>query len=146
MDAGNPITMLVPLAGIGAILAAVWLTGGVRRARLDPPLVLRRLAEDLPGFAAADLTIDPTGATAIAATRGNAAVAVVFVAGDKAVVRPLAARDIRSVALRPAPTGMRLVIDTRDFTHGRFELLLPAEDAERWRARLARRPAGDRAA
>ena len=146
MDAGNPITILIPLAGIGAILAAVWLTGGARRARLDRALVLRRLAEDLPGFVAAEMAIDAAHATAIAAMAGNAAVALVFVAGNKAVVRPLAARDIRSVALQPAQGGVRLAIDTGAFTHGRFELLLPADEAERWRAGLSCLPAAERAA
>ncbi len=138
MDPGNPITMVIPLAGIAAILTVVWLTGGARRARLDRALVLRRLTEDLPGFAASEMTIDAEGATALAAMPREAAMALVFVAGDKTVVRPLAAGDIRDVALRPAPDGVRLVIDTRDFTHRRFDLLLSASEAERWRALLSR--------
>ncbi len=141
MDPSHPITLLIPLAGIAAILAAVWLAGGARRARLDRALVLRRLAEDLPGFAGAELAVDAEGVTAVAAMPGDVATALVFTAGDRAVVRPLAARDIRSLGLRAVPGGMRLVIDTHDFTHGRFDLLLTADAAERWHARLSRLPA-----
>lgn len=146
MDPGNPITMLIPLAGIAAILVAVWLTGGARRARLDRALVLRRLGEDLPGFAAAEVVIDAAGATAIAAMPGDASFALAFAAGDRVVMRPLAARDVGAVSLQPAQSGMRLVIDTGDFTHSRFELSLPADEAERWRARLSRLPAAECAA
>jgi hypothetical protein len=32
---------------------------------------------------------------------------------------------------------MRLIIDTDDFTHGRFALLLPYAAAAQWRARLS---------
>ncbi|HEX7967781.1 MAG TPA: hypothetical protein VF502_06150 [Stellaceae bacterium] len=127
-------------------MVAVWLTGGARRTRLDHTLVLRRLREDLPGFDGAEVVIDAAGATAIVAMAGDATFALAFTAGDKVVVRPLAARDIRTLSLQPAPSGMRLVIDTGDFTHGRFELSLPTDEAERWRARLSQLPAAGRAA
>jgi hypothetical protein len=104
LDPKNPITLLIPLIGIALILLAVWVAGGTRRARLGRALVLRRLADDLPGFAA----------------------------GVKVVVRPFAARDGRRITL----SGDGLVIDTGDFTRGRFVLALPGE-AERWLARLA---------
>jgi len=57
LDPKDPITLLIPLIGIALILLAVWLAGGTRRTRLDRALVLRRLAEDLPGFAAAEIVI-----------------------------------------------------------------------------------------
>ena len=131
----NPIVMLIPLGGIALILLAVWLTGGARRARLDRALVLRRLDEDLPDFAAAEVSIDADGATAIAAAR-DGALALVFAAGDKVAVRPLAPRDIRRVAQETVGDAVRLVLDTGDFTHGRFALRLPVAEAARWQARL----------
>jgi hypothetical protein len=132
LDPKDPITLLIPLIGIALILLAVWLAGGTRRARLDRALVLRRLAEDLPGFAAAEIVIDAAAANAIAASADGRDFAIVFAAGDKVVVRPIAARDGRRITL----SGDSLVIDTGDFTRGRFVLALPGE-AERWLARLA---------
>jgi hypothetical protein len=132
LDPKNPITLLIPLIGIALILLAVWLTAGTRRARLDRALVLRRLAEDLPGFAAAEIVIDAPAANALAASADGRSFAIVFAAGDKVVVRSLARRDWRSITV----SGDGLVIDTGDFTHGRFALALPGE-AERWMARLA---------
>lgn len=129
LDPKSPITLLVPLIGIALILAAVWLTGGTRRARLDRALVLRRLAEDLPGFTPGEMAIDEKGRGAIVA--GTPGFAVAFAAGDKVVVRPLAANDVRRVLA----SGRRLAIDTGDFTHGHFDLTL-AEAAEPWAWRL----------
>jgi hypothetical protein len=134
MDPNNPVTLLIPLIGIALILAAVWLTGGARRARLDRALVLRRLAEDLPGFVAGEIVIDAEGAQALVAAVDGASHAVLFAAGDKVVVRRLARGDLRRVAAERD----RLTIDTGDFTHGRFALSLPGE-AARWAALLARR-------
>ncbi|HKW52054.1 MAG TPA: hypothetical protein VJO12_00060 [Stellaceae bacterium] len=131
----NPITMLIPLGGIALILVAVWLTGGARQARLDRALVLRRLDEDLPDFAATEMRIDADAATAIARA-DDGALALIFVAGDKVVVRPLAAHDIRRVAEEKLDGDVRLVIDTGDFTHGRVALRLPGAEAARWQARL----------
>jgi hypothetical protein len=132
LDPNYPITLLIPLLGIALILLAVWLTGGTRRARLDRDLVLRRLEEDLPGFAAAEIVIDAPAASAIAASADGRHFALVFAAGDKVVVRALAPPDWRRVTV----SGDGLVIDTGDFAHGRFVLALPNE-AERWMARLA---------
>jgi len=132
----NPVAMLIPLGGIALILAVVWLIGGARRARLDRALVLRRLDEDLPGFAAAEVSIDGDAAAAIAATADGASLALIFAAGDKVVVRPLVPRDIKRVAQQPMRDGVRLVIETGDFTHGRFELRLSSAEAARWQARL----------
>jgi hypothetical protein len=131
MDPKNPLTLLVPLVGIALILAAVWLTGGARRVVLDRALVLRRLAEDLPDFVAGEMAIDVERAQALVAAADGGNHAVVFVAGDKVVVRALDRRALRRVAVERD----ELVIDTDDFTHGRFALALPGE-ATRWAARL----------
>lgn len=131
MDPKNPVSLLVPLLGIALILLAVWLTGGARRARLDRALVLARLGEDLPRFSASEMAIAADAATAI--VRGvRGALALVFVAGDKVVVRALERDAVRRVAV----AGDRLMIDTGDFTHGRFALALPGE-AARWALLLA---------
>jgi hypothetical protein len=143
MDPTNPVTMLIPLGGIALILLAVWLTSGARHTRLDRALVLRRLDEDLPGFAAAEVSIDADGATAIAATADGVSLAVIFVAGDKVVVRSVAPRDVRRFSRQPMRDGERLIIDTGDFTHGRVTLRLSAAEAAQWQARL---PAPARAA
>ena len=135
MSPMNPITLLIPLGGIALILLAVWLAGGARRARLDRALVLRRLDEDLPDFAATEICIDADAATAIAAA-GDGALALIFVAGDKVVVQRLTARDIRRVAQDRSGDDARLVIDTGEFTHSRVALKLSAAEAARWRARL----------
>src|SRR5690348_13366436 len=97
MSLSNPITLLIPLGGIALILVAVWLTGGARRARLDRALVLRRLDEDLPDFAATEISIGADAATAIALA-DDGALALIFIAGDRVVVRPLPAHDIGRVA------------------------------------------------
>jgi hypothetical protein len=131
MDLKNPLTLLVPLIGIALILMAVWLTGGARRALLDRALVLRRLAEDLPDFVAGEMAIDSDRAQALVAAADGANHAVVFVAGDKVVVRPLERRALRRVAVERD----ELVIETDDFAHGCFALALPGE-AARWAARL----------
>ena len=135
MNPMNPIALMIPLGGIALILAAVWLTGGARRARLDRALVLRRLDEDLPDFAVTETSIDAEAAAALAMADGGT-LALIFVAGDKVVVRPLLAHDIRQVALEGSGGNVRLVIDTGEFTHGRVALLLSAAEAARWQARL----------
>jgi hypothetical protein len=134
MDATNPLAALVPLIGIALILLAVRLTGGARRVRLDRALVLRRLAEDLPDFAAGEMVIGDDAATALVGSADGTSCAVLFAAGDRVVVRLLGRGDVRRVGVEAG----RLVIDTGDFTHGRFELAL-AGAAERWAARLAPR-------
>ncbi|HXY99109.1 MAG TPA: hypothetical protein VEI03_03850 [Stellaceae bacterium] len=131
MDPKNPLSLLVPLIGIALILAAVWLTGGARRARLDRALVLARLGEDLPDFAAAEIAVDADAAAALAAA-ADGTLALVFAAGDKVVVRALDRRELRRVDV----AGERLEIDTGDFTHGRFALALPGAAAA-WARRLA---------
>jgi hypothetical protein len=136
MNPLSPIAMLIPLGGIALIMLAVWLTGGARRVRLDRALVLRRLDEDMPDFVAAEISIDADAATAIAATADGGLLAVVFAAGDKVAVRPLSPLDIRRLLAQPAPEGVRLVIETGDFTRGRFALRLSAAEAARWQARL----------
>ena len=135
MSLGHPITLLIPLGGIALILMAVWLTGGARRARLDRALVLRRLDEDLPDFAATEICVAADAAAAIAADH-DGALALIFVAGDKVVVRALTAHDIRRVAQESAGDDARLVIDTGEFSHGRVVLRLAAAEAVRWQARL----------
>ena len=136
MNPMNPIVLMIPLGGIALILAAVWLTGGARRARLDRALVLRRLDEDLPDFAVAETSIDADAATALAMA-DDGTLALIFVAGDKVVVRPLAPRDIQRVAQERSGDDVRLVIETGDFTHGRVALRLSAAEAARWQARLS---------
>ena len=131
MDPNNPVSLLIPLIGIALILAAVWLTGGARRARLDRALVLRRLGEDLPEFIAGEMVIDADAATALAAG-ADGAFALLFAAGDKVVVRALSRAELRRVSV----AGDRLEIDTGAFTHGRFALALPGE-AARWARRLS---------
>jgi hypothetical protein len=135
MSLSHPITLLIPLGGIALILMAVWLTGGARRARLDRALALRRLDEDLPDFAVAEMSIDRDGVTALALA-DDRALALIFVAGGKAVVRPLAAQDIRRVAQEGSGDEVRLVIETAEFTRGRVALRLSAAEAARWQARL----------
>jgi hypothetical protein len=135
MNPTSTIAMLIPLGGIALILVSVWLTGGARRTQLDQPLVLRRLDEDLPDFAAATIDIDADAATAIAASTDGRSLALIFAAGDKVVVRPLGRHDIRQIAQEPQGDRMRLIIDTDDFTHGRFALLLSYAEAAQWRAR-----------
>ena len=131
MDPQNPLSLLVPLIGIALILAAVWLTGGARRARLDRALVLARLGEDLSDFVAGEIAIDADAAVALAAGM-DGTLALVFAAGDKVVVRALEQGEVRRVSV----AGDRLLIDTGAFAHGRFALALPGA-ASRWARRLA---------
>lgn len=131
MDPANPVTLLVPLIGIALILAAVWLTGGARRALLDRALVLRRLGEDLPEFTANEIVIDRDGGAALA-QGADGSVALAFAAGDKVVVRALTRAELRRVEV----AGDRLTLDTAAFTHPRVTLALPGAAAA-WARRLA---------
>lgn len=131
MDPKNPVSLLIPLIGITLILAAVWLTGGNRRARLDRALVLRRLGEDLPGFEPGEIAIAADGGKALVRSADGAAHAVLFAAGDRIAVRRLEPRAF-SVSLERDD----LSIDTGDFTHRRFVLSLPGA-AARWARLLA---------
>lgn len=132
MDPQNPITLLLPLLGILLILGAVWLTGGSAEARIDRELLRRRLAEDLPDFAAAEMAIADDGRAAIAAESHGPALAIAFVVGDKIAVRRLGPGEAHGVTL----DGDRLLIVTGDFTHGSFALSLPGA-AEHWAGRAA---------
>ena len=135
MDPKNPVSLLIPLLGIALILAAVWFTGGARRARHDRALVLRRLGEDLPGFEPGEIAIAADAGQALVRSADGAAHAVLFAAGDRVAVRRLERRGMRVSAERDD-----LSIETGDFTHGRFVLSLPGE-AARWARLLA--PAED---
>jgi hypothetical protein len=129
MDPTNPLSLLVPLIGIALILTAVWLTGAAP-ARLDRALVLKRLGEDLPDVVADEIAIGADRRTALAAA-ADGSVVVVFAAGDRVVVRPLARGEVRRVGV----DGDRLTIETDGFTHGRFALALPGV-APHWARRL----------
>src|SRR5579863_5106395 len=146
MDPTNPVTLLIPLIGIALVLGAVWLAGGTRPFRLDPATARRRLAEDAPGFTAAELALDEDGAGAIAAASDGPQLALLFVAGDKVGVRVLAAGDVRGIERQPAASGERLSIATSDFALGRFALRLPADAAALWSGRLTRLIAAARGA
>lgn len=137
MDPNNPVTLLLPVAGILFILLAVWLTGGARPAQLDDTLVRDRITEDLSGASIRELAIGIDRRTALATLDGGAALAAAFVAGDKVAVRRLAPGDVRDVTLEPRGAKTVLVIDTGDFTHRWLRLALPATEAARWEARVA---------
>ncbi len=134
MDPSQPITLLVPLAGIALILAAVWLTGGSQGARLDGGLMRRRLAEDAPQFVPSEIVLAADGAAGLAADADGTSLMLVFIAGDKVVTRRLGRGEVRQAG---ATQGV-LTIDTGDFAHRRFALDLGADAAERWAGRLAR--------
>jgi hypothetical protein len=129
MDPTNPLSLLIPLIGIALILTAVWLTGAPP-VRLDRALVLARLGEDLPDFVASEIVIDADRTAALAAG-GDAALVLLFAAGDRVVVRPLERGEVRRVGV----DGDRLTIDTDAFTRRRFALTLPGA-ALRWAQRL----------
>jgi hypothetical protein len=129
--------MLVPLAGILLILLAVWLTGGAQPVVLDEALVARRIAEDLGGATADDVTLAADRSAALATLAAGASVAVAFRAGDKIAVRRLAPGEVRRVAVEPRGGMALIAIDTGDFARRRVELRLPATEAARWETRIA---------
>ncbi len=124
MNPADPLSFVVPLAGITLVLLAVWLTGGRRRLRLDEGLAARRLAEDLPGFQPQAMLVDRDGHAVLA--RGTDGFAVVFAAGARAAVRRIGALQGLEI------DGGQLTLATGDFTHPRFVLTADAAAAAEW--------------
>jgi hypothetical protein len=132
----DPLAFALPVAGIGLILAVVWLTGGYRTVRLDEALVRRRLAEDQPGFEPAAIALDRGGAAALAAGADGRRFALAFAVGDRIATRLLGPADLGEVRVREATDGATLELDTGDFARRRFRLALAADEAAAWRSRL----------
>lgn len=125
----NPFLLVLPVAGIALILLVIWLTGGLKSARVDRAGALARLAEDLPDFAAGSLAIDTDGRLAVARAASGDELALVFAVGSRLATRKLRARDLRAAHLRPGPGGTQLILQTGDFARSNFELRLPEAEA-----------------
>ncbi len=125
----NPFLLALPVAGIALILLVIWLTGGLKSARVDRAAALARLAEDLPDFHAGSLTVDTDGRLALARAAAGDELALVFAVGSRLATRKLKPRDLRAARTRPDPGGTRLILQTGDFARSRFELVLPDAEA-----------------
>ena len=130
----SPVELALPVVGILAILALVWLTGGLQSASIaDTDAAKRRLAEDAPGLAVAEAVLAQDRRIALLAATGDAAFALVFAAGNKLATRVLKPAALRAVAAE----GTALTLATDDFGRHRFRLELgDAAMASAWAARL----------
>ncbi|MFN4165824.1 MAG: hypothetical protein ACK4GK_14705 [Ferrovibrio sp.] len=137
-----PLDPTVPLAGIALILLLVWLTGGLRSARLaDASEAAALLGAAETGFVAAEIAVSSTRDCAIAHD-GHGRLAMVFTSGAKLAARKLQRDDIATVTLTPQDDGSALLaIRTRAFTHSDFALRLDQGAAEDWRRRVTEMPA-----
>lgn len=137
-----PLDPTVPLAGIALILLLVWLTGGLRSARLaDASEAAALLGAAETGFLTADIAVSRSGDCAIAHD-GHGHLAVVFASGAKLAVRKLQRDEIATVTLTPQDDGSALLaIRTQAFTHPDFALRLDQGAAEDWRRRVTEMPA-----
>lgn len=136
----NPFLLALPVAGIALILLVIWLTGGLKSARVDRAKALARLAEDLPDFEAGSLAVDADGRLALARATSGDELVLVFAVGNRLATRKLKPRDLRAAHLRPDPDGTRLILQTGDFARPRFELRLPEAEATPLAAWLGARP------
>ena len=130
------LDLILPVGGIGLIVLVVWLTGGLRSARIDDAKTVRRhLALDHPEFEPGELRLAADGRSALAIDRGEHRIAVLFALGDRVTVRIVAPGDLAGVAAR----GGDLVLTLTDLGARRLILRLGDVAAARaWAARLDR--------
>ena len=96
----DPIALLLPVAGIGLILLVVWLTGGVRHARIaDAEAARRQVALDWPEFRSEQVLLDRDGRAGLLIGAAGQYLAAVYAIGDRIASRLLAPADVRRCRL-----------------------------------------------
>ncbi len=97
----SPLDLILPVAGIALIILVVWLTGGLRSARIDDGETVRRhLAVDHPDFEPGDLRLAADQRSALVLDRGERRIAVLFALGDRVTIRMAAPGDLAGTAAR----------------------------------------------
>lgn len=113
------IDLIIPVAGIGLIVLAVWLTGGLRTAALaDVDAARRRIALDQPDFAVGDVVVARDRRGALAFDRAGDQLAILFAVGDRMTSRVIRPEDLR----RCHAAGADLVLTFVDLGAGRLVL------------------------
>jgi hypothetical protein len=118
------LSLLLPVAGVLAIVLVCWLAGGTGKAVIDDAETVRAcLRHDEPGFAPARVLLARDRRVALVADDGGTDIAAVMAFGDKLVSRRFARGAIRSASLREQPgTGHVLTLLTDDPTCRRIDL------------------------
>jgi hypothetical protein len=119
-------SLLLPVAGVLAIVLVCWLAGGTGRAVIDDAEAARAcLRHDEPGFVPARVLLARDRRVALLADDSGNDIAAVMAFGDKLVSRRLARGVIRSARLREQPgTGRVLTLLTDDPTCRRIDLVM----------------------
>jgi hypothetical protein len=124
------LSMLLPAAGVAAIILVCWLAGGTGKAEIaDAEAVRAHLRHDEPGFAPARVLLAGDRRVALVADDTSADIAAVMAFGDKLVSRRFARGAIRAARLTEQPgTGRVLTVLTNDPTCRRIEMVLEAQE------------------
>jgi hypothetical protein len=126
------LSLLLPVAGVLAIVLVCWLAGGTGKAVIaDAEAARARLREDEPSFAPARVLLASDRRVALIADRSGTDIAAVMAFGDKLVSRRFARGAIRAASLREQPgTGRVLTLLTDDPTCRRIDMLMDAREAQ----------------
>ena len=131
----SPFQLALPVLGILAILALVWLTGGLKTARIaDAAAARARLAQDQPQFQPAAVALSRDGKLALLTERDGGQLALVFATGSRLATRVLKPGNLRAAALDRTGT---ITLATDDFGRREFRLeLADAATAADWAQKL----------
>jgi hypothetical protein len=124
------VSLLLPVAGVLAIVLVCWLAGGTGRAVIDDAEAARAcLRHDEPGFTPARVLLARDRRVALLADDSGTDIAAVMAFGDKLVSRRFARGAIRSASLREQPgTGRVLTVLTDDPTCPRIDVVMGAPE------------------
>lgn len=120
------VSLLLPVAGVAAIVLVCWLAGGTGQAEIaDAEAARAALREDEPDFAPARVLLARDRRAALLADASGADVGAVMAFGDKLVTRRLAPGAIRSAGVHERPgRGRVLTVLTYDPTCRRIDVAL----------------------
>jgi hypothetical protein len=125
------LSLLLPAAGVTAIVLVCWLAGGAGKAVIaDTDAARDRLLQDEPDFAATRVLLAGDRRVALLASDSGGDIAAVMAFGDKLVTRRFSHGSVRSVAVRQQP-GARPVLTllTDDPTCRRIDVALATDQA-----------------
>lgn len=129
------IFALVVAVGVAGIVGLTYVVGwGAETPLPDLQTALNRLRDDFPEVEATDSVLAADGRVAAFEIRDTAAIALVFVLGDKWVTRLVDARAIQRVEAADAVT-LRLML--KDFARPRLDIALAdSPQLTDWRGRF----------
>lgn len=128
---------LVPAIAVVVILAAVWFLGQRDVTGFSSDDAVRHvLRVEHPEFGPNDLVRSTDGRSVMASRRGDAAVAVAFVVGNRRTSRVLSSGDVREVIAVPRAGEVQVTIHTHDLGCPVVRIQLPDALWPAWRARL----------